>query len=154
MTQGSLLLDGLKTRLQKVTETNGYPLTVKQVIVSHNQMTLSMDPMKCPIVEIVQGIEEYEHKTGGSMEKWTEIGLRLVAAAGKDDAYMETFKSAIIRNIYADGYDKGGNDGIIISERVVHPRLVRCVPDYGVIEANRIYVLVFEIKSTCNTWRF
>jgi len=152
--QGSLLLSGLKTRLESIRESNGYPLTIKNVLISHNEMTINTDASKCPIIEVVQGNEEYEHGVNGLMHKWTEIGFRLVAAKGADDSFMETFKSAVVRCIYSNSYSSQGNAGIHLADGVVMPRVIRCVPDYGVIQANRIYVLIFEVETITRTWSF
>jgi hypothetical protein len=152
---GEELLDALKTRLESIRVENGYPLTVKKVLVSHNQISINVDSMTCPMIEVVQGVEQYAHAgLNGMVTKVTDIGLRLVGKKGDDDKFMERFKSAVVRCIYCNGYDKQGNDGIRLSRQVVMPKLVQTVPDYGVIEANRVYVMVFEIESTTQTWSF
>jgi hypothetical protein len=151
--QGELLLDAVQARLRKITEANNYPLTVKDVWI-HNEITLQLDAMKCPIIEVIQGPEVYEHHVGGAFTKWTELHLRLIASKNNDDKYMERFKSAVCRCMYCDGYDIKGNSGIRLSEGVVMPRMVRTIPDFGVIDANRVYVMVFEIESKTQTWSF
>lgn len=152
--QGELLLEGLQARLETIKTSNAYPLTIKSVIVNHNQININVDDMNCPLIEIVQGNETYEHKTNGMLHKWTDIGLRLVAAKSATDLYMEQFKSCVTRCIYCNGYDKQGNDGIRLASQVVMPRLTQTVPDYGVIDSNRIYVMIFEVETITQTWRF
>lgn len=152
--QGEELLNALKSRLEKIQTANAYPISVKKVLVSHNELQINVESSSCPLIEIVQGVESYEHMPNGGMRKISDIGLRLIAKKGETDQYMERFKSAIVRCIYCDAYDKQGNDGIRLSSGVVHPRIIQTIPDYGVIEANRIYVVVFEVISNIQTWSF
>lgn len=153
MSAGEDMLDAIRDRLLSIKIANNYPINVKEVIVSHNELTMQTASERLPLIEIVQGDEFYEH-TSGSVERYSEIGFRLVEAKGKTDRDMETFKSAVIRCLFCNSYTNNGVANLHLSTGMVAPRLLRCTPDYGAISANRIYVIVVEVKLITPLWRF
>lgn len=155
----SAFLSALKTRLEKITTANGYSLTVNEVKVD-NLKVLSIDvpAIDCPIIEIIQGdaVIEPEHRK----EVWVSpIFLRLVAAPDQDDAYMENFVSAVHRCIMTDSATGASTArGATMQSGGVHTnttiKLRRVAPDLGLIDANRVYVMLYESRLDVEAGKF
>jgi hypothetical protein len=158
MSQGANILNALKERLETITVANGYPLSVKTVRLNNATITFDVPVTSCPLIEIIQGPEEYQHAMGGQVDVTQSVIIRLVHAKGKTDADMEEFKSSVVRALYADSYAGNSNGGINLSSSGRHNlnmlRLIRCETDLNLLEKNRIYGLLFELKSNRQTWSF
>jgi hypothetical protein len=158
MSAGSDILNALKERLESIRTDNGYPLTVKAVKLNTSTITFDIPLTSCPLIEIIQGPEEYEHAASGQLEVVTSLIIRLVHQKGKTDSDMEEFKSSVIRAIYANSYTGNTNAGVGLARSgrntIVFPRLIRCETDLNLLEKNRIYGLLFELRSNRQTWSF
>lgn len=158
MSKGADILLALKERLESINIANGYPLSVKQVKLNSASITFDFPVTSCPFIEIIQGPEEYEHNASGHLGVTQTIILRLIHAKGKTDADMEEYKSAVIRALYANSYTGNSNGGINLASNGRHNltnlKLLRCETDLNLLEKNRIYGLLFELKSNRQTWSF
>lgn len=158
MTPGERIIAALKARLETITETAGYPLTLVQVKSDVSEITFNISEAECPLIEIIPGDENYTPKAGGNMDIMAKYYLRLVAAQGQDNAYMERFKAAVIRCLYGASFNATGNSGCALKDgqgnTIVFLRVTRCVPDLNMVKSNRIYALEVEVNSNRQTWAF
>lgn len=152
------ILAALQTRLESITEANGYPLTVQSVRVNESSITFNLPGTECPLIEIIQDDEVYVHGASGHLSVESVMYLRLVAEQGKSDRDMAVFKAAVIRCLYANSYTGNSNAGATLADAqgntLTHLRVTRCVSDLNMVKTNRIYALRIELKNNRQTWSF
>jgi hypothetical protein len=154
MSKGGDVLLAVQARLQKITLANGFPIGVKDVIIAKGQLTLNLPEAKCPLIEIIQGPENYDHQGAGQVEVSSAFILRLVNKKSSTDLDMETFKACVIRAIMGDSYTASGNSNLNFGGKIAAPKLVRCDSDYNMVDANRIYAILFETVRMCQPYAF
>jgi hypothetical protein len=150
-TPGQRVLAALQARLQKITVANGYPITVKEVLLNKGEIEFSIGADRLPLIDIIQVTENYEPESSGYVGVNAAVILRLVMPQGNTDSNMEEFKSAVVRNIYSDGYAMSGHAGVHLSDAnggtIAWPRLISCEADIALVNGNRIYALMIELHS-------
>jgi len=148
-----LLLEDLKKRLETIKEANNYPLTIKKVSYVP-AIDIEYISHELPLIEIILGDEEYLQKAQGNLECTQEMILRLVASKHFSDDEMLKFKSAVIRCIFSNSYSNQGNSGsqAFGTSDILQPKLVACVSDLNMLNANRIWNLVFKFKYVTHTY--
>ena len=150
-----LFMEDLQKRLETIKISKGYPLDVLTVKLSPD-MSLRYNAFQLPLIEIILGDEEYEQKAGGNLVCFQEVILRLVAKKTFTDDDMANFKSAVIRCIFCDSYLNQGNAGsqnFGNDSNILQPKLMACVSDLNMIEANRIWNLLFKFQYITHTYR-
>jgi hypothetical protein len=151
MTPGQRILAALQARLQKITVANGYPITVKEVLINNGEIEFGVSHDRLPLIDVIQADEVYEHEMSGAVVVTASIILRLVLPQGNTDSAMEEFKSAVVRCLYCDSYNALGNAGVHLADgnggTITWPRLVSCQADVALVNGNRVYALMFEINS-------
>ena len=154
MTGGQRILAALQARLQRITVANGFPITVKEVLLNKGEIEFGISGDRLPLIDIIQADETYEHETSGFIGITTSIILRIVLPQGATDSDMEEFKSSVVRCIYANSYIKTtGNSGVHLDDgqggTITYPRLINCQNDIAMVQGNRIYAynrLKWEVK--------
>ncbi len=107
----SLILDALKTRLQTITVSNGYPLTVKTVELNKGEILIDIAATKLPYIEIINGDDKtLERFVGGLHRGSLDITLRIVKQKSATDGDMADFKSAVIRCLFGNSYDPAASN--------------------------------------------
>lgn len=148
------LLEAIKTRLESITIAGGYPVAVRTVIINYGVLNINVDKTKTPLIEVVQGPEEYQHGVSGQLTVNENIFLRVVMAKGTSDVDLADLKACIIRCLFADTYAGQTNDGIRLDNYASYFQLVRCESDVGLVDANRIFSLQLSITRNTATWRY
>jgi hypothetical protein len=158
VSEGARIIYALKARLESIKTANGYPMSVREVSVNVGEITFDLPSNRLPLIEVIQAPERYEHEACGAVEIVTSVILRLVDERPKTDPDMEFFKSSVIRAIYGNSYNATGNTGIGLEDgqgrSIIFPRLVSCETDLNMVPGNRIYALLFELRSRRQTWKF
>jgi len=157
-TNGTRVIDALVARLSKITTANGYPVNVKTVEINRSQITMNIDSLKLPMIEVIDGEEEYQHETSGHVQVRQIMIIRFIMPAGTDDKTMELFKSSIVRCLYADSFNSGHNSGVGLAlsgrNTINFPRMLQCSKDVNLVDANRIWELILELNRSAPTWEF
>ncbi len=148
------LLEAIKTRLESITTAHGYTIGVRTVVINYGVLNINVDKTKTPLIEVVQGPEDYEHGVGGQLTVKENIFLRVVMAKGTSDVELADLKSCIIRCLYANAFNGQTNDGIRLDNYASYFQLVRCESDVGLVDANRIFSLQLAITRNTATWRY
>ena len=153
MSKGGDVLLAVQARLQQITTANGYPITIKDVMIGKGQLTLNLPQEKCPSIEIIQGPENYEHQNSNIVITNAFV-LRLIDKKTKTDIEMEDFKSCVIRALFGNAYAGTGNSALNYAGKIIAPRVVRCESDYNMVDANRIYALLLETERITQAYNF
>jgi hypothetical protein len=155
---GSLVIDALIDRLSSIKIANGYPLNVKQVEINRSQITMNIEKAKLPMIEVIDGEEEYQHEMSGHVQIRQIILVRFILPENSSDKEMEVFKSCIVRCMYANAFNSAHNSGVglVLSGKktINFPRLLQCSKDVNLVDANRIWELIFELNRSAQTWEF
>jgi hypothetical protein len=143
------IFTNIVTRLQTITETNGYALTIKNVFAdldgSGIPMGLNLEEHEIPAILLWDGDDPLEEKHQVYEGSW-EIMMQLINTR-VSDIDMMAFGNAVRRAIYANSPTAQRND----AWRAIHPSIIQFIPlkistDLNMIEANRIQMLEFMVK--------
>ncbi len=149
---GSLILTALKTRLETITVSSGYPLTVKTVSLNTGNILIDIAPTKLPYIEIINGDNKIiERYPGGMIKGSQDITLRICKQKSATDGDMSDFESAVIRCLFGNTYDPTAsnpsacrlNDGT--RDLITYIEYISSFTDINLINSNRIWDLNFAL---------
>lgn len=154
------ILNALKTRLQSITTTAGYPLTVKKVELNAGDILMNTNSLSLPYIEIINGDNKIEeHNVGGNVRGSLNITLRIVQAKSTSDALMSDFESAVIRCLFGNTYLGSPtasasrlNNGT--RDLLTHMRYTSTFTDLNMINANRIWDINLALYYSRNITNF
>lgn len=152
MSIGAEILSALKTRLEGIRTSNSYGLTVKSVKVNTSSPTLNISAMECPLIEIVDEGEEYEHNASSSYWANINILLYLVAEKSWTDSQMQDFMSNIRKALFGGSASATGNTGVTLGGKVSGIWLVGAAADLNMIDTNRVYIMRIRLRSHRTTY--
>ncbi len=150
--EGSLILTTLQTRLQSITVSSGYPLTVKTVALNTGNILIDIASTKLPYIEIINGDEKILERYPGGMVRGSQtITLRIVKTKSATDGDMEDFKSAVIRCLFGNTYNPAAsnpsacrlNNGT--RDLITLIEYVSTFTDFNMINSNRIWDVNFNL---------
>lgn len=140
------------TQLAKITEANGYNLTVKNIFSDGKiPMGLNLDETELPAILLIDGPDTINTKHQQVYGSW-EFSLQLIHE-DVADSVMHDFCNQVFKCLFADSPTAQRNDGF----RSIHPNIYRLDPlpivsDLNLIEANRIYECAFAVHYTARLY--
>ena len=146
-------LDNLVTRLQSVTETNGYGVTVRKVYADDIPMAIDLERFNLPAILVLDSEDKIIREHQILKGRW-QIELQLVADE-ENDSYMNKFVRAVMKAIFAGNPTANKNDSFKeLSCRVYDMECASVIPDLNMIEANRLYQMIFLVHYHARNYDF
>jgi len=146
-------IENLVTRLQSITEANGYGVTVREIYADDIPMAIDLERFNLPAILVLDSedrlIREHQILRG----RW-QIELQLVADE-ENDSYMNKFVRAVMKSIFANNPTAQKNDAFkALSCNVFDMECSAVIPDLNMIEANRLYQMIFLVHYHARNYNF
>jgi hypothetical protein len=139
------IMQAIATRLETITTSNAYSLTLQKVYYDQIPMGIQLLSHNLPAMFLLDGDDRLRTENGCLVGEW-DFRIQLWYDAKKTDFDMMNFVRDVYKCIYANSPNAERQDGF----RALHPSLVEfkpvaISPDLNMIEANRIYELSFLV---------
>lgn len=146
------ILQAIKTRLQTITQANGYSTDVVQVYADKIPMGIQLQAHEVPCIFVLDGPDDYTGKHDCMNVDWN-VRMQLWHAGDLPDSTMIEFARNVLKAIYANH----PSANVIDAFRALHPKVYEVVPlqnspDLNMIEANRVTELsfIFRYRTSVN----
>jgi hypothetical protein len=148
-----MILLALKERMLNIKEANGYPVTIKTVTFEP-KMSMNYNNNLLPLIEIINGDENYKINSGGTIEVDSEFIFRLVCKKSTTDDEMSVIKGCLMRCLFSNSYNNKINGAIYLpyngQNLILNSIPLQTVTDLNMLEANRIWNLIYNIRYIKN----
>lgn len=147
------ILNAIKTRLETITISNGYPINVKKINAGKGILTMNLSKDSLPLIDIVNGgLEIEQNYIGQTIKVRMPITLRLVLKKEATDSDIIEFQSCVLRAIFNNSFNTqlGQKDAMKLDGLVSHMLLDSIHPDYNLIEANRMLDININVYFSIN----
>lgn len=138
--------NSLITRLQKITNANGYDTNVLNVFGDEIPMGLDLDEFQLPAILVLNGRDILKHQQGWLLGTWT-MELQLIHLPSQTDNTMKRFVRDVNKVIFADDpLSKRRDAWRSFGGSPTEWRNILIEPDVNMIEANRFHIMVYEVS--------
>lgn len=143
----------IATRLQSLTAANGYGTDVRSVYHDEIPMGLELNDYQLPAIFLVDNITPIAMKFPIAEQNW-QFTLQLWHNRVSDQVMWDFIKD-VMKCIYANSPTAQRHD----AWRSIHDKIIQIKPlsvaaDLNMIEANRVYVLSFELMYRTELFSF
>jgi hypothetical protein len=139
------ILSNLAARLATVTAANGYTTDVKKVYFDKIPMGLELNDYEMPAIYLLDQVDQLNTQLAIVEGQWN-LQLQLWNSEASDTDMLQ-FIGDVFKSIYANSPVAQTNGAF----RSIHANIVEIKPlsisgDLHMIEANRVSILIFELR--------